>query len=140
MEKDISITTMRERVQCIILQDNKILFVKDVHAAHYYPPGGSIDEGESHTDAIARELMEELGIAVETSSYYFSYEEMNVVHKVPQREHNYFVSISGTPQPDNEVEDYRWVSWEDIEKESLILPPDTAHLLMSRLHGDGHLI
>lgn len=131
---------MRERVQCLIIRDNKILFVKDVHANHYYPPGGSIDAGESHDEAMARELMEELRLTWEAGEYYFSYDEHNIVHDMPQREHNYFVEISGEPQPDSEVEDYRWVSWEDVQRGDIIFPPDMHEKLMVRLHADGRLL
>lgn len=131
---------MRERVQCLILQDNKILFVKDIHASHYYPPGGSIDEGEDHTQAMDRELQEELCLRLQNAEYYFSYDEHNIVHNLPQREHNYFVTITGEPRPASEVEDFRWVTWQEVTEGAYILPPAMYDMLMVRLHEDGHLL
>lgn len=129
---------MRERVQCICIRDNKILFVKDKYASHYYPPGGSLQEGETHLEAMKRELQEEIKGMLEECSYYFSYEEMNVVRNVPQIEHNYFVTMSGEFAPSAEVTDLKWYGWEELRSGNVIMPPDLFDPLIIKLHEEGY--
>ena len=130
---------MRERVQCIILKEKKILFVHDVSADHYYPPGGRIEEGESHEECIRRELEEEITVSLLDSTFYCSYEEMNVVYNEPQTEHNYFVRYEGEPQPSSEVDALVWVGWDDIVNQKYILPPSLFGELLKKLHVEGYL-
>ncbi len=49
----------RPTVKVVIKKDNKVLILNDGLL-----PGGGIDPNESHHDAIARELQEELGVKV----------------------------------------------------------------------------
>jgi 8-oxo-dGTP diphosphatase len=59
-ESDSSIDYIdRPTVKVVIKQDDKILIINDGLL-----PGGGVDEGETHTDAISRELLEELGARV----------------------------------------------------------------------------
>lgn len=50
------------RVGAIIIQDGKILMVKNENAPYYYSVGGRVKFGESCEEAILREVEEELGI------------------------------------------------------------------------------
>lgn len=129
---------MRQRIQAIIIQDNNILFVRDEGAPHYYPPGGGIDEGENHMSAMRRELKEELGVDLLEMTYFSSYDEMNVMRNYPQREHNYFVTYTGTPVPSTEIVDVQWVSWEEIEAGKYPMPPALYEELLVVLKSQNH--
>ena len=124
---------MRERVQCLIIKDKKILFVKDKLAAHFYPPGGGVDDHENHEEAISRELMEELEIKCVKRSFFSSYNETNVVRNHPQVEHNYFVEFEGEPKPASEIEEIKWVNWNDIVSNKFPLPPNLYEELLIKL-------
>lgn len=50
------------RVCGIIINDNKILAMKDERSPYYYLPGGRVMMGERAEDAIVREIKEELEI------------------------------------------------------------------------------
>lgn len=60
---------MKARAAAVIIHDGQILLVERHKAAeHYYTlAGGGIEAGESPEQAVARELMEELGVAVATA-------------------------------------------------------------------------
>ena len=53
------------RVGAIIIKDDKILMVKNIHDDYYYSVGGRIQFGETAEQAIKREVQEELGFELE---------------------------------------------------------------------------
>ena len=53
------------RVWGIIVNDNKLLAMKDENSPYYYLPGGRINLHERAEDAILREMREELNICAE---------------------------------------------------------------------------
>jgi 8-oxo-dGTP diphosphatase len=57
---------MNARVRGIIIDDDKIALIERVKPdrTYYIFPGGGIEEGESHVQALQREMKEELGIDV----------------------------------------------------------------------------
>ena len=61
-------------VRAIVLNDfNQILLVKHTYSDEWYLPGGKVHKNESLTDAIKRELQEEVGIT--------NMKEITVFHK-----------------------------------------------------------
>ena len=50
------------RVCAVIVNDNKVLAMKDNHANYYYLPGGRVQFNETVENAVLRELKEELGV------------------------------------------------------------------------------
>lgn len=50
------------RTCAIIINDKKLLVLKDNHADYYYLPGGKVQFGETAENALLCELKEELGI------------------------------------------------------------------------------
>ena len=65
-KKDISFkidnNKFNYRVCAIIINDNKILALKDEVSPYYYLPGGRVQIGETAEDALLREIKEELEI------------------------------------------------------------------------------
>lgn len=57
---------MTERVRAIIVIANKILLINRIKTEHVYwvIPGGAVEPGERHEQAIERECFEELGVRV----------------------------------------------------------------------------
>ncbi len=50
------------RVCAVIINDNKLLAMKDNHADYYYLPGGRVQFNETAEKAVLRELKEELNV------------------------------------------------------------------------------
>lgn len=55
---------VRHAVRCIIRRGNKVALVKSTTKGFYQFPGGGIDPGETHEQALIRETREESGLVV----------------------------------------------------------------------------
>ena len=55
---------LRTAVRAVILRGLKLLMVYSSNVGDYKFPGGGVDEGESHEQALARELREECGASL----------------------------------------------------------------------------
>lgn len=57
---------MTERVRAVIVIANKILLINRIKTGYVYwvIPGGAVEPGENHEQAIERECLEELGVRV----------------------------------------------------------------------------
>lgn len=53
----------------IIVNDGKILLVNVRSTGKYFLPGGAVEMGETLTDALNREILEETGIEVEIKKF-----------------------------------------------------------------------
>ncbi len=56
--------SIRPSVRAIIVRDGKLALVHNGKFDYYMFPGGGIEEGESHTEALIREVKEESGLVV----------------------------------------------------------------------------
>ena len=56
--------TVREAVRAVIIRDGKIALVKSKTEGFYKFPGGGIETGETHLEALTRETREEAGLQI----------------------------------------------------------------------------
>jgi len=87
-------------------------------------PGGKCEEGESHMDSLAREIVEELDTAIVIDREVFS-----VVHSYPDRTvelHFFSCRLAGVPRSVLGQE-MRWVSREELR--TLPFPPADEALI-----------
>ena len=56
--------TLRTAVRAVIFRGRKLLMVYSSNVGDYKFPGGGVDTGESHSQALARELLEECGASL----------------------------------------------------------------------------
>ncbi len=119
---------MAKRVAAVIIQNGKVLVLSRVKIGREYFvfPGGGVKLGETLTDALRRELQEELGLTVTIERPLFELENRyGMQPDEPARIEHYFLirSFSGTPAiggeeaaRSSEANQYEpaWVSGETI--------------------------
>ena len=73
---------VRPSVRAIIVRNGKIGMVHSIKYNYYKFPGGGIENGETHSDALIRETLEESGLVVIPHSI----KEYGYVHRVQKSE------------------------------------------------------
>ena len=120
----------RPCVYAILRNNGKILVCKTKSTGKLWFPGGGVDEGETHTQALARECTEEAGITnieikclIYDVQNYFYYEPDDLAMDA----HLFFYECS-TKQTalkknyeidDEEAVDFKWVEVNEINKSDL---------------------
>ena len=94
---------MSSRVRAIIFQDDKLLLVKHKNAEGvanetWALPGGGIDDGESITDALTREMIEETGVTPQIGDLLFVHQfKRNGAYEGPE----FFFSVTNADDYEN---------------------------------------
>jgi 8-oxo-dGTP diphosphatase len=110
-----------ERDGCLLVTRR----VKGTHLAGLWEfPGGKCEAGESHEACLARELMEELGVACEVGPEVFTTEHGYSDRTV--RLHFRACTIEGTPQP-LLGQEIQWVARSALD--TLTFPPADEELI-----------
>lgn len=131
-----TIHEMRQRATAIIIQDKKLLLIRE--GGYCYTPGGGIEEGESAEEAIVRECREEIGVSVLGTKPYFTYDCITVQRQTPQRNYCFFVDIEGIPVASDEdaVEEAFWATYDELLARTDIILYE-QEMLYDRLHVEG---
>lgn len=102
----------------IIIYKNRILCVQKPESKQQYIskkfefPGGKIEAGESHTEALSRELLEELNLSTVNQSYF-----LTVVHQYPNLEvtlHAYLCQVDSDVLILHEHISRKWLKAEEL--------------------------
>ncbi|EKD59042.1 MAG: MutT/NUDIX family protein [uncultured bacterium] len=131
---------MKHRVRAVIEKDGKLLLIKRVKSAgtHWVFPGGGVEDGESHEQALIRECKEELGVDVSVGKLVF--ENIFEMEKIgQQKEFFYACKIVGGKlgsgegpefQSDSTYEGTHELEWIEISRlsEFNIKPDDIKKL------------
>lgn len=129
----------RQRSSAIIIQDKKILLVRDDLASFFSMPGGMIDEGEDQESTLVREVEEEIGVHVVSTKYYDSFDHVNLTFNVPQADHAYLVTISSPPVCSHEICELGWFTKDDILSKKVEVPPAFFSQLVPKLIKENFL-
>ena len=108
----------RVATKAFIIQDNKLLMVKEIPEGWWGFPGGGVDYGEQLEIALARELEEELGV----DSRYINAEQGiahmtigTVVDSIPRMNIFYKVSIpTDKLAKTDQVSEWQWFTKEEF--------------------------
>lgn len=106
----------KDRVEGLIIQDGKLLLVTGYGADYYWTPGGKIDKGEDHEQALKREMKEELGIDVSNPRFFSQMDYFNPHSEKAQTSYYYLVDVEGEFKPAKEITGYRFFSAEELPK------------------------
>lgn len=131
-------TTTIDKVAWIRLRDGKFPSTRSRGKDVYYIPGGKREPGETDIETLAREISEELTVAIETASatHVGTFEAQ--AHGHPNgtmvRMTCYSAHYQGTLAPSNEIAELIWLTYADRERVS---PVD--QLIFDHLHENSLL-
>jgi len=121
-------------VAAVVEEDGRFLVtrrLKGTHLAGFWEfPGGKVDDGETHEEALQRELLEELNVGLRDLKHVFT-----TTHAYPERTvqlHFFRAALTGVPQPAL-GQDVRWVSRDDFA--ALEFPAADTELLDHLAHS-----
>jgi len=156
---DISFTTeigkFNYRVCAIIVNNKKILAMKDERSPYYYLPGGRVKLHETSEDAILRELNEELSIKASVSRALWFNQNFFTEDVDNEKYHEiciyYLIDISGTSLLEkgddfysyegNKKLHFQWIAYEQLNntylypnfiKEKIFNLPEKLEILIER--------
>ncbi|MFA6252133.1 MAG: NUDIX domain-containing protein [Candidatus Paceibacterota bacterium] len=108
-----------DKLGLIYIKDKKLLSVRSKNKDAYYVPGGKRKNNETDIQALAREIKEEISVDIIPESLKF-------INKFEAQAHGkeqditviitaYFGEFIGEIEPDSEIEEIKWLSYEDIK-------------------------
>ncbi len=119
-------------VAAVIRRKNKALLGRRPdhkrHGGLWEFPGGKVEDGESLADALKREVLEELGVAVRVGGLYFEQEHLYADRRV----HLHFFECritDGNPVP-NSASQMTWVDPSELDRFAF---PAANRLLLHKL-------
>ena len=102
-----------QTVAALIADDQgRVLLVRKRGSAFFIHPGGKREPGEAALQTLARELREELGVALRPgSAQLLGHFEERAANEPGRRVRAevYVAQVDGTPAPGSEIEELRWL-------------------------------
>lgn len=137
------------RVAAIIVHDGKLLILQDEGIPHDYLPGGRVHLGEAAEAALARELHEELDVALPPHRLVFMAESFFTLNEIRCHEMCLYHLMEAPPElksrgnaftrvEGDETHHFRWVAYEELAhlrffpgflKERIFSLPDTPEFI-----------
>lgn len=113
----------RVAARVLVVQDDKVLLVKEAEDNWWALPGGGVDHAETIESTVRREVEEELGIpATQVLSDFqiVHYSIGSVVNGVPRMNLFFKVSVpEASLQRTNHISEWRWFTKEEFLKQAL---------------------
>ena len=127
-----------DKIAFIEIQGGKILSTKSKGKNKYYIPGGKREYGESDEQTLIREISEELSVDIvpNTATYIgtFSAQSDGSAEGILVIMTCYKAEYSGNLKPSNEIEEIRWLNYNDLE-----IISEVDKKIFSFLKGQGQL-
>lgn len=127
-----------DRVGALIVKNKKLLLVTGKNAEFFWTPGGKIDERETHEVCLQRELQEELGIAIHSSTFYKTFIFSLQDHQ-KQTGHYYFINFKGKLRPSREINKIYWFSRRNFISGKPAISQGLREQIIPQLIEDGLL-
>lgn len=127
-----------DKLAWIEIKENKILTTRSKGKDVYYIPGGKRDPGENDAEALMREVQEELSVDIVPMSIRymgtFSAQAHGKKEPVDVKMSCYFGEYEGDLAPASEIEEMRWLGYEEKELTSFV-----DHKIFDWLNAQGML-
>lgn len=109
-----------DKLALLQVQDNRLLMVRSHGKALFYLPGGKREAGESDSQALCREISEELAVTLDPASLQHQITLSAQAHGKPAgtlvRLTCYAGHYGGTPQPAAEIAELAWLGQTDRDR------------------------
>ena len=144
----------RFRVGAIIIEEEKILFVRNRREEFYYTVGGGVHLGETSEEAIEREVYEETGLKYEVDriafihEYFFNLEVDDIRRECQEISFYYLMKPMGRCMEITKEsrtlgvrEEFHWLALKELEKYEGY--PEFLHEMIKNVRDDkrvGHLV
>jgi 8-oxo-dGTP diphosphatase len=108
-----------DKIALIIIENGKILSTKSIGKNKYYIPGGKRENNETDHQTLVREIKEELSVDIiqETIRYVgtFTAQSDGATQGINVKMTCYKADYIGLLQKNNEIEEIRWLTYNDLE-------------------------
>lgn len=125
-----------DKIALIYIKDKNILTTLSKGKDTYYLPGGKREKNEKDEDTLVRECKEELTIDIDINSikYYGTFEAQahGKAEGIIVKMTCYIANFTGKIQPSSEIQEVRWLGYNDL---NLISPVD--RLIFKDLFENG---
>ena len=127
-----------DKIAFIYIKDGTILSTKSKGKTKYYIPGGKRENIETDEETLIREVLEELSVAIKpnTIKYVgaFSAQSDGAKAGISVIMTCYKAEYSGELKVDNEIEEIRWLTFNDLD-----IISEVDKKIFSFLHKRGEL-
>lgn len=91
-----------------IVRDRSLLLTRKQNTTTFISPGGKPLPGEDYLACLAREVREELDVAIQTSCFLGVFRGVAAFERKPIEMHVYLTGIAGAPRASAEIEEIVW--------------------------------
>jgi len=121
-----------------VINDNKLLIVRNNSSPIYLMPGGAVEKKESRLQALERELDEELKVRLKSQTKFKTYyADKALFHDLPLKFVTYLTEIEGVPKPCHEILEVVWLTPENFKNYELA--PTFKSKVIPDLITEGYL-
>ena len=126
------------RASALVIEDGKLLAVRNNFSPLYLMPGGKVKPGETELQALGREVMEETCTKVSGAEKFREYDvEKALFQDKPMTIVTYFTKIEGVPSPGHEIVDVVWLGPDNYNNYKLA--PTFGGMIVPDLVKEGFL-
>jgi 8-oxo-dGTP diphosphatase len=123
----------------VVVRERRVLVVRAYDSDAFYLPGGKPEPGESYAQAAAREVLEEVGLIVDSAALTSFADFVAPAHNRPPGTLVRLVCFEGgdpggDPKPENEIAELAWFAQKDAQRTA-----PAIRLVLAQLLSEGRI-